>query len=135
VHGAVGGEHVHSHNRAVVVDSFYDRYTRAGHVERRERLAVPAPQEAVAMAGPGGVVKKHIVPHYLTEIVDPKGHCPKHGVVTGHVDVQCSEGAVEPDEAVTFLVCIPVRSYDLALRVVKPPCDRILKGSSVRSTF
>ena len=55
-----------------------------------------------------------IISHHLTDVVDPKGHCPKTGV-TRHVE--CGEGAVAPDEAMTSLVWIPVGSHDLALRV------------------
>jgi hypothetical protein len=61
------------------------------------------------------VVLIHIISHHLTDVVDPKGQCPKHGVVTRHVEY--GEGAVAPDEAMTCCVCIPVGSHDLALRV------------------
>jgi hypothetical protein len=121
VHVAIGD--VQSYNRTGVVDSFSDRYNRAGHIERRE-VAFAAPQEAVAMFGGAvriHIARSHIISHHLTDVVDSKGHCPQHGVVTRHVE--CGESAVAPDEAMTCLVCIPgldnapVGSHNLAFRI------------------
>ena len=112
---------VHSYDRTGVVDSFSDRYIRAGHVEPGE-VAVAAPPEAVARRVLGFVATlthlavSHIISHHITGVVDPEGHGPKKGVIIGHIECG-GEPAVAPDEAVTFLVCIPVGPHDLALRV------------------
>ena len=116
----LASSNVNSYNRAGVVDSLSDRYVRAGHINvvKMPLLLHRKPW--------GGCALADISSHHLTDVVDPMATVPK-GVVTRHVE--CGEGALAPDKAMTFFGCsIPVGSHDLALRVDEPPCDRIESG-------